>query len=175
MAKSLQQKQVTVSALETGIKAAKGVVFANFQGLTVAKTEDLRKKCRAEGVGMLVAKKTLVKRVLADIGVTTVDAKQFQGGIATFTGSDEVAAAKIVSTFAKDNDIVAVFGGILEGAFIGVEQVKALARLPSKQQLLGQLVGTLNAPVSGFVNALAGNLRNIVGVLNNIKEAKVKA
>ncbi len=172
MPKSKQQKHATVDSLATGLKEAKGVVFANFQGLTVAKADELRRKARAEGVNVLVAKKTLVKRAIEGYGITGINPKGFTGGIATFMGKDEVAAAKVVHTFAKDNEIVAIYGGILEGKFIGEGEVKNLAGLPSKQQLLGQLVGTLNAPVSGFVNALAGNLRNLVGVLNNIKSAK---
>jgi len=97
----------------------------------------------------------------------------FEGGVATFTGTtDEVAPARIVNDFAKKNEVVAIFGGTLDGKYIDAVFVKNLASLPSKQQLLGQLVGTINAPVSGFVNALAGNLRGFVSVLNNIKEAK---
>ena len=61
---------------------------------------------------------------------------------------------------------------MLEGAFISAEKVEALAKLPGKKQLLGQLVGTLNAPISGFVNVLAGNLRGLVNILNAVKEKK---
>lgn len=174
MPKNRQQKQTTVDSLETGLKEAKAVVFANFQGLTVAKAEDLRRKARAEGVKVLVAKKTLVKKALHDVGQTTIEPKSFMGGIATFmSASDEVAAAKIVYTFAKENEIVTIYGGILEGKFIDAAAVKNLASLPSKHELLSKLVGTLNAPISGFVTALSGNLRNFVSVLNNIKDKKV--
>lgn len=174
MPKSRQQKQTTVTALEQGLKDAKAVVFANFQGLTVAKAEDLRRKARTEGVKVLVAKKTLVKKALQSLGQTSIEPTSFNGGVATFMAmSDEVSAAKVVHTFAKDNEVVTIYGGILEGKFIDSAGVKNLAGLPSKHQLLGQLVGTLNAPVSGFVNALAGNLRKMVTVLNAIKDTKV--
>lgn len=171
MPKTKQQKAQTISDLTGGLKGSKGAVFANFQGLKVTDFEALRKTAREQQVQVQVAKKTLVKRVFEDLGVS-VDPKAFQGGIVTLTGPDEIAAAKIVSTFAKDHETVSVYGGILEGNFIDSAAVKHLASLPNKQQLLGQLVGTLNAPVSGFVNVLAGNLRNLVNVLNNIKEAK---
>jgi large subunit ribosomal protein L10 len=69
MPKSKQQKETTVATLVDGLKTSKGAVFANFQGLTVAAAEDLRRKCRAEGISMLVAKKTLIKRALGDIGL----------------------------------------------------------------------------------------------------------
>jgi large subunit ribosomal protein L10 len=101
------------------------------------------------------------------------DIKSFGGGVSALFGKeDEVAPAQLIAQFAKTHEVVTLFGGILEGKFIDAAKVKELSALPSKQQLLGQLVGTLNAPISGFVNVLAGNLRNLVGVLNNIKQSK---
>ncbi len=173
MPKSKQQKHNEVDALQKGLAAAKAVVFANFQGLTVAQSEELRKSARAVGVDVFAAKKTLVKRALEGAGIKDIGTDAFQGGVATFLATqDEVSAAKVVNDFAKTHEIVTIFGGVLENKFITAASVKSLAALPTKQQLLGQLVGTLNAPVSGFVNVLAGNLRNLVGVLNNIKNAK---
>lgn len=172
MPKSRKQKEVGIESLVSGLKNAKASVFANFQGLKVSESEELRKKCRAEKVTVLATKKTLLRRALEDSGITGVDPKVYTGGVAVFMGNDEVTAAKVVDTFAKSHDIVALFGGVLEGKYMEASQVKALAALPGKQELLGQLVGTLNAPVSGFVNVLAGNLRGLVSVLNNIKEAK---
>jgi len=172
MPKSRQQKEATLTSLSDGLKTAKAAVFANFQGLTVAQADELRNLCRKEGVKVLVAKKTLLKKAFGELGFDA-DPKVFKGGVATFFGAtDEVAPARIVNDFAKKNEIVAIFGGTLDGNYIDAMFVKNLASLPSKQQLLGQLVGTLNAPVSGFVNVLAGNLRGLVSVLNNIKEAK---
>ena len=173
MPKSKEQKQITVSSLVDGLKKAKAAVFANFQGLKVSEAEQLRRECRTNNIQVLAAKKTLVKRACDSIGLTDVDPKVFSGGVATFMANDdEVVAAKIVNTFAKTHEVVTIFGGILEGKFVDASIVKNLAGLPSKQELLGRLVGSINAPVSGFVNVLAGNLRNLVGVLNNIKNAK---
>jgi len=173
MPKTKQQKKVIVESLGENIKKAKAVVFANFQGLTVAKSEDLRKKCRKEGVNVMVAKKTLLRKICENLGLVDINPKTFEGGVATFTSEgDEVAPAKVVATFAKDNDKVVIYGGILENKFIASDYVKNLASLPSKQELLGKLVGSINSPVSGLVNVLAGNLRSLVSVLNNIKDAK---
>lgn len=173
MPKTKQQKNVIVESLNEDIKKAKSVVFANFQGLTVPQSDDLRQKCRKEGVQVMVAKKTLLRKACADLGLDNIDPKTFEGGVATFTSiDDEIAPARIVANFAKTNKKVIIFGGILENKFIVGEYVKSLAALPSKQELLGKLVGTINAPVSGFVNVLAGNLRGLVNVLNNIKDAK---
>lgn len=173
MAKSKKVKVAALTDLNTHLRTAKSVVFANFQGLKVKDTEELRTKCRAENIYFVATKKTLLKKALDEMGLN-VDVKTFAGGVAAIFGlSDEVAPAQITAEFAKTHDVVSIFGGILEGNYIDSAKVNALAKLPSKQQLLGQLVGTLNAPISGFVNVLAGNLRGLVTVLNGIKEAKV--
>lgn len=173
MPKTKIQKEATIKSLEDGLKAAKAVVFANFQGLTVAESEELRRECRKNNITVVAAKKTLVKRACEDLGLKDIDPKVFAGGVATFMAlGDEVSAAKIVNTFAKTHEVLKIFGGVLEGKFVDVAVVKSLASLPSKQELLSRLVGSLNAPVSGFVNVLAGNLRGLVGVLNNIAKAK---
>jgi large subunit ribosomal protein L10 len=172
MAKSKQQKVVALQTLDSQLRSAKSVVFANFQGLKVKDTEDLRKKCRTENVQFVATKKTLLIKALADAGIAA-DVKGFEGGVAAIFGlTDEVAPAQITAEFAKTHETVTLFGGILEGTFIDSTKVKALAQLPNKQQLLGQLVGTLNAPISGFVNVLAGNMRGLVTVLNGIKDSK---
>lgn len=173
MPKSRQQKQETIKSLEEGLKAAKGVVFANFQGLKVSEAEELRRECRKNNVKVVAAKKTLVKRACEDMDLKDVNPKVFAGGVATFMAlDDELSAARIVNNFSKTHEILQIFGGVLEGKFVDVSAVKSLANLPSKKELLSKLVGTLNNPVSGFVNVLAGNLRGLVGVLNNIAKSK---
>ncbi|KKW43004.1 MAG: 50S ribosomal protein L10 [Candidatus Magasanikbacteria bacterium GW2011_GWA2_56_11] len=172
MAKTKQVKADALTDLAAHIKESKSVVFANFQGLKVKESEDLRGKCREENVYYVATKKTLLNKALRDAGLE-IDIKGFQGGIAAIFGlQDEVAPAQITARFAKTHEVVGIFGGVLEGRFIDAAKVKALAELPSKQQLLGQLVGTLNAPISGFVNVLAGNIRGLVTALNAIKEQK---
>jgi len=173
MPKNRQQKETDVQSLADGIKSAQSTVFANFQGLKVSEAEELRRNCRKENVAVLATKKTLLRRALEGLGLTSTDPSTFEGGVAVFMGNDEVSAAKIVANFAKTHDIVTIYGGVLEGKFVDANRIKALATLPSRTELLGRLVGTLNAPISGFVNVLAGNLRGLVSVLNNIKEVKV--
>jgi|APSaa5957512535_1039671.scaffolds.fasta_scaffold84372_1 large subunit ribosomal protein L10 len=172
MAKTKQQKEQSITSITEGMKSAKAVVIANFQGLKVSEMEELRAKCRENNITCVASKKTFVKKALADVGMD-IDTKQFDGAPAVFIGlEDEVAPAQIVANFAKDHKMMTIFGGILEGQFISEAKVTELSKLPSKQQLLGQLVGTLNAPISGFVNVLAGNLRGLVTVLSAIKEQK---
>ncbi len=173
MPKTRAQKEVAMQALVDTLKQSKSVVFANFQGLKVSESEELRRLCRKEGVEYLAAKKTLVARALKDAGIEG-NPKSFEGAVSVVFGiEDEVAPAQILAKFAKTHEAVKLFGGILEGSFIDSTKVTELSKLPSKQQLLGQLVGTLNAPISGFVNVLAGNLRGLVTVLGAIKDAKV--
>lgn len=173
MAKTRQQKEQAVFALLEGIKEAKSSVFADLQGLKVTETDALRKQCKAEGITYLTSKKTLIKRALSDVGINA-DIKSFEGGIAALFGrTDEITAPKIVAEFAKTHEAVRIFGGILEGAFIDAAKVKALASLPTRDQLYAKLVGSMNAPISGFVRVLAGNLRGLVTALNQIREKKV--
>lgn len=172
MAKTRLEKEQALENLLNDFKNSASAVFANYQGLKVSESEELRQKCREQNILVHASKKTMLKRVLKDLGLD-VDTKQFEGSVAVFLGKeDEVAPAQVVANFAKDHEIVSLFGGLLEGQFISAEKVSALSKLPNKKQMLGQLVGTLNAPVSGFVNVLAGNLRGLVNVMNAIKEAK---
>ncbi|OGH59366.1 MAG: 50S ribosomal protein L10 [Candidatus Magasanikbacteria bacterium RIFCSPHIGHO2_01_FULL_33_34] len=173
MAKTKQQKEQSLQVLVDGIKNSKSVVFANFQGLKVLESEELRSICREQNITYVASKKTLLKKALTDAGYD-IDTKAYEGGVAVVFGNeDEVAPAQTVAKFAKTHKVVSVFGGLLEGKYIDAVKVTELSQLPNKQQMLGQLVGTLNAPISGFVNVLAGNLRGLVNVLNGIKESKV--
>jgi len=175
MPKTKQQKEATVETLVNGFKTAKSVVFANFQGLTVADSSILRRDCRKDQVEVLAAKKTLIKKACEEMGLKEIDPKIFQGGVAAFMGyGDEISAPKAVNVFAKGHEIVTIFGGIFEGKFVPSATIKSLASLPGRTELLSQLVGSLNSPISGFANVLAGNLRGLVNVLNAYKD-KVKA
>ena len=171
MAKTKQQKELALTDLGARMKGAKGMVFADIQKLKIKDTDELRAACRDANIGFVVSKKTILRKALKDIGLD-VDTKSFAGGVSALFGADEVAPAQVIANFAKTRDAVKIFGGVLEGAFIDSAKVKQLSALPSKHQLLGQLVGTLNAPVSGFVNVLAGNLRGLVTVLGAIKDKK---
>ncbi len=172
MAKTKQTKEQAVQDLIAHLKDSKAAVFANFQGLKVSESEELRGICREQNVKYIASKKTLLKKALSELGME-VDTKAFEGAPAVVLGvEDEVAPAQIIAKFAKDHEMVNIFGGILEGNLIDDAKVKELSALPSKQELLAKVVGSLNAPVSGFVNVLAGNLRGLVNVLNAIKEEK---
>ncbi len=160
MAKTRSRKESEVREFVDGLKNAKSVVFADLSALKVNDASAFRRNAKKEDVGVSTAKKTLLRIALKEAGITVVDPKALGGSVSMLFGfGDAVAPAKVL-------------GGLLDGALMSAAEVKALAKLPSKQELLAKLVGTLNAPVSGFVNVLAGNLRGLVTALNAIKDAK---
>ncbi|MDD5463828.1 MAG: 50S ribosomal protein L10 [Candidatus Moranbacteria bacterium] len=167
------QKIELVKELTEKIKAAKSTIIVDYKGLQVKDSTELKKSLRAAGVEYIVSRKTLFDIALKNAGIEGVSIKKMEGQVAlSFSNLDEVAAAKIIDTFAKTNENIKLLGGVLGQQVMDAAEVKALAKIPSKEQLLGQLVGTLNAPISGFVNVLAGNLRGLVQVLNAVKEQK---
>jgi len=173
MAKSKQQKELTVKSLTDKLGRAKAVVFANFEGLTVSQVTKLRNECRVSNVDYLVAKKTLLKKALELVGLKDIEPKAMAGGITTVLAyDDEVVAAKVLSKFAKDNPALKIAGGILENKFVAVATVNSLASIPSREELLAKAVGSIAAPLSGLVKVLHGNLRNLVFVLQAIREKK---
>lgn len=173
MAKTRARKEQEVKELVDGLKNATSVVFADISSLKVNDTNSFRATARKEEVSAFTAKKTLLRLALKESGIDAVDVKGLTGSVTLLFGlGDAVAPAKVFEDFRKDHESMKVLGGLLDGRWMTAEQIKALAKLPSKQQLIAQVVGTINAPLSGLVNALAGNLRGLVTVLNAIKEAK---
>ena len=173
MPKTRKQKELTIQTLDEKLGKAKSLVFANFSGLKVKDATKLRRLCKAEGVLYEVDKKTLLKIAFAKAGISGVDMKALPGAVAVAFGvSDEVAPAKVLDVFSKTNEAIKIIGGVLEKKFVSAAVILTLAKLPGKQELLAKLVGTINAPVSGFVNVLAGNLRGLVQILSAIKDQK---
>ncbi len=167
-----EQKVAIIKDLAEKIKASKAVVFSDFKGLTVKDMTELRSELREKGIEMKVLKKTLLNIALKDAEIE-IDARKLEGQIAVaISANDEVEAAKIIAKMEKTNDNLKIVGGLLGKKILLTEEVKALAKLPSKEELLAKLVGTLNAPISGLVNVMAGNLRGFVQVLKAISEAK---
>ncbi len=174
MAKSKEQKTQILENLITKIKSSKSIVFTKFNGLKVKENEELRKQLKKEDSEYYVAKKTLLRLAFRGFEIKGLDVKKFDGQIAAVFGfKDEVMPAKIVDEFAKGKeDKIEFLGGVLENKFISQKEVNDLAKLPSKDELYAKIVGSLNAPIFGFVNVLAGNLRNFVYVLKAIEEKK---
>jgi len=173
MPKTRKEKEVMVQDYVEKIQKSKGLVFANFDGLKVKEIEELRKQCREESVDYVVAKKTLMKIAFEKAGIKDVDPKILPNSVASIFGyNDEIVSAKIIGQYSKSHESLRAVGGVLENKFIDSTKVIELSKLPSRLELLAKAVGSIKAPVSGFVNVLAGNLRGLVGVLNAIKENK---
>lgn len=181
MPKSRQQKEETLKVLVDGFSQAKSAVFVNFDKLTVADITDFRRRCRKQGLTYVVAKKTLLRKAIEQNKLAEVDVNLYKQGVGTVFGlTDEVAPAQVVAEFAKDHEAMTILGGVMmtnpEGQkYVNAEAVTALSKLPSKEILLGQLVRTIQGPISGFANVLAGNLRGLVQALNAIKDQKPAA
>lgn len=173
MAKTRAQKAEAISKIADRLKRMKGAAFSQAMGYTMADADKLRAKAAEKNVDVFVAKKTLLTLAAKEAGVTGLERDTLDGSILVAVSyTDEVSAAKLLKDLAKEKDTIKMLAGVLEGKFVSQEEVKRLADLPSKEQLLGQLVGTLNAPISGFVNVLAGNLRGLVTVLKAVGEQK---
>ena len=181
MPKTKAQKAEIVAKVADRLKRMKAAAFSQVSGYTMADADKLRVKAAEQNVEVFITKRTLLALAAKEAGIEGMDANGMEGSILTAVSyADEVSAAKLLKELAtskkfesKDKSLtMQLVAGILEGRFVNAEEVGRLADLPSRQQLLGQLVGTLNAPVSGFVNVLAGNLRGLVTVLGAIKEKK---
>jgi len=173
MSKLRSKKSVELASLTENFKKAKTAVFSVASGLTVADSQELRRKLKSQQVILQIGKKTLLKKALADNQLPASELEELRGNVAVAFGlADEVAPAKVLAEFAKSHEKLQLKFGLLDGQIMTLEKVKQLAGLPGKTELLAKLVGTLSAPVSGLVNVLAGNLRGLANVLNAIKNSK---
>lgn len=170
MPKSKEEKKEILKDLEEKIKKSKSVVFTSFGALKVSESEDLRKKLGGEGGECYVPKKTLLGLALKNTGYE-INPEDFEGRIAVVFGyDDQVSHVKVVDNFKDDHEEKIDFlGGILDENFIDAAKVSELAKIPNRQELYAQLVGSLNSPASGFVNVLAGNMRSLVYALKAIE------
>lgn len=173
MAKTKEKKEEILKDLDQKIERMKSAVLVDYKGLKVSDIEDLRNNLRKQNINFNVSKNSLTKIALSKKGIE-FDEGIFEKPVAIAFGyDDEVAPAREIALFAKTNEAVEILGGILEKKFIDEGIVKNLAALPTKEQLLGKLVGVLNAPLSGTVNVLAGNIRGIINCLSELKNSKV--
>jgi large subunit ribosomal protein L10 len=167
-----QKKEELVKKLTGQVKTGKVMIFSDFTGTTVAKMKDLRDELRKSGSTYKITKKKLIELSFQEAGIE-VDSSKMEGQLGVAIGQeDEVSAAKVLAKFAKENKNFKILEGVLEKKLISVEEVMALSKLPSREELLAKFVGTINAPVSGFVNVLAGNIRGLMTVLKGIADSK---
>ena len=164
------QKQQLVTELTDKIKGAKALYYTDFTGLNVKRMTELRRRLRRAGVDYLVIKNTLALRAINDGGLTGT---RLRGPTGVVVSKDPVAAAKLLSDFAKENDQKpTVKGGMLEGKAIAVAQVKQLASMPSREQMLAQLGAGLQSPMAAFVGAVNGLFYMFAGALEALHQQR---
>ena len=154
MALNLNDKKAVVAEVSAQIKKAQTLVIAEYRGIEVADLTLLRKNAREKNVYLHVVKNTLVRRAVEGTAFADL-APQMVGPLIYSVSEDAVAAAKVINDFAKNNDKIIMKAGCYAGNLLDVEGVKALASIPSREELLAKLLGVMQAPVSGFAGALA--------------------
>lgn len=154
MALNLNDKKAVVAEVSAQIKKAQTLVIAEYRGIEVADLTLLRKNAREKNVYLHVVKNTLVRRAVEGTAFADL-APQMVGPLIYSVSEDAVAAAKVINDFAKNNDKIIIKAGCYAGNLLDVEGVKALASIPSREELLAKLLGVMQAPVSGFAGALA--------------------
>jgi len=168
-----QKKQALLEEVAGQAKEAKALVFSDYKGTTVKDLSSIRAELRKSGSRFRVLKKTILDLALRQAGME-VDARSLTGQIGVAFGTDEVVAAKTLADFVKKNKDcpLAIVGGALEGKQLSAVEVTALAKLPTKDELRAQVVGTLQAPIAGFARTLSGTYAGFVRVLSAVADAK---
>lgn len=152
---SKEKKGEVLKKLKT-VATAKSLAFVNFHGLTVANATELRRGLKIAGVGYFVAKKSLAKKALGEAGISGT-LPELSGELGIAFGEEALAPARETFVFQKKfENRISLVGGVFEGKFMGREEVKALALIPSLQTLRAQFVNLINSPIQGFVMVLDG-------------------
>jgi len=166
----LEKKQKITEDLHERFSKSAIVVVTDYKGLDVSSMNDLRRKLREEDIEFQVAKNTLLVRAAKDTEVALIE-DYFKGPSAVaLSYTDPVAPAKILAQFAKDNQKLEIKGGVLKNKVLDVDAIKALAKLPSREVLLGQLLSVLNEVPTSFVRTIAEIPRSLLNVLTAIRD-----
>lgn len=173
MAVTKAKKEEILAELTKKFKDAKSIVFLENKGLTVEQISNFRSDLRnkAGGSEYNLAKKTLIKKALGEIGVSEIDDAILEGAVGGVFGyEDEFSNIRITHTFGKNNDKVVIRGGVFEGKPVNAEYIIALASLPSRDELLAKLLGSMQSPISGFVGIGGGVISSFVRALSEISK-----
>ncbi len=174
MSLNLQQKQAVVAEIAKEIAGAQAIVMVENRGMVVAEMTKLRAKARDAGVYFRVVKNTLVRRAVADTPFAGLSDKMV-GPLAYGIGTDPVAVAKVLNDFAKGHDKFVITGGAMPGHVMSAKDIAALAALPSRDQLIATLLGTMQAPIVKFVRTLNEVPTKFVRCLAAVRDARSAA
>ena len=173
------KKQAIVAEIKNWLTTAQAVVLTSYRGLNVATDTEMRRELRAAGVTYKVVKNTMLRIAAKEAGIEGLDSHLEGTTAIAFSAEDAVAPAKVLCNFMKknkleDQGILTIKVGILDGKVIDAKEVKALANLPSREELIAKLLGSMNAPIANTVGVLSGIIRNFVGVVEAYREKKAK-
>jgi large subunit ribosomal protein L10 len=168
------QKAAAIAEIAGDIKDAQAVIAVDPTGLTVAQSAEIRGHLRNADATLRVVKNTLSQRAADEAGVTELKELLIGPTALTFVRGDAAAAAKAISDYARTTDLLPFKGGYMDGASLDVEQIKAIAKLPSRDVLYGQLVGMIAAPITGLARGLNALLSGVAIALGQV-QAKVEA
>ena len=174
MGLNLSEKQAVVAEVVEQVSKAQTIVLAEYRGLEVGKITALRKQARENGVYLRVLKNTLARRAVEGTPFAGL-ADKMVGPLIYGISTDPVAAAKVINGFAKDNDKLVIKAGAMANYVMDVNGVKALATMPSREELLSKLLGTMQAPITQFVRTLNEVPTKFVRGLAAVRDAKEKA
>lgn len=158
--KILDEKKQIVSALSEQLKTAVSGVFVDYCGLTVEQDTKLRNKLREAGVEYKVVKNTLTRFAAKEVGFDELDPILNGPTSLAISMTDEVAPAKVIADFAKDNEQLEIKAGFLDGKVLALEEIKKLAATPNRETLLAKMLGSMNAPISNLVRTLQALVDN---------------
>lgn len=169
---SKEKKQEIITELTDLFKNSKSVVFTDYQGISVKDVQTLRKNLLDNDSQFKVAKKTLVKLAAKEAGFNEIPEEALVGQVGVaFSKSDEIAAAKTLYDFSKTNETVKLLSAIMEGKTLTQAETIELAKIPSRDELLAKMVGSMKSPISGFHGVLYSLLRTFVGVVDAYKDS----
>jgi large subunit ribosomal protein L10 len=171
---SLEQKQAMVSEVSAKLVGAQAVIVAEYRGLDVEKVTQLRSKARKSGVFLRVLKNTLARRAVQGTPFEKLS-EQMVGPLMYGISQDPVAGAKVLSEFAKDNELFVIKAGAMPGSMMSAKDIKALAQLPSREELLATLLGTMQAPVTKLVRTMNEVPGKFVRTLAALRDQREKA
>lgn len=149
-----EEKVQLVQEISQRLRDSKSTIVADYRGLTVAEVTELRKKLREAGVEFKVLKNTMTRRATAEVGLTDLDEYLTGPNAIAFSYEDVTAPAKILNDFAKDHKALEIKAGVVEGRVVSLDEVKALATLPSREGLISMFLSVLQAPMRNFSYAV---------------------
>jgi len=167
-----KQKEEVIEKISAKIKDSKSMVFVDYRGLSVEDMTAIRRDLREKGVELKVLKQTLFEIAAKQAGAEIDMSELKNHPVAIAFGRDEVEPAKVIYEFSKKHEALEMVGGALNGKTIAMDELKALALMPSREEMYARVVGSLASPLRGIASVLQGNLRGLVSVLSQYSDSR---